>query len=391
MAQARRLGRIAALTLLLAQAGCLDKSYQIPTDELRRLVAIPPEERGRAVHAVQRFSTSDEPPPAPAWAPRPEDFPPGGAPLDAETVYAPVQPQPQVAYFYVIPTFYLNLGEPTYYARSPALGGPAGPIGGASFFGPPGSSGASARGDSKSQAAALAAAAVAAAFVFTFGLAASEGARYDGIVAVHPHHPVHLIGRNGSERLVGLDDLTLADVDPRRAAVIVADEGAGLWRRGRLPLDRRGLTWQFGGGWMIQQVAQGRALDGFLFHAEFGGFLSQTFGVVGSFSTGAANDWATRGDMWFARFGADLIWLPIHLGAWHFGPRFGGGFQYINTGGGDWGYLSATHPYVTAGVESEIAMTTRLAFSIRAGGLWQPSAPWSGAFTPAVQLGLNVY
>ena len=142
---------------------------------------------------------------------------------------------------------------------------------------------------------------------------------------------------------------------------------------------------------MMQQVARDRALSGFVVHTDFGGFVHQTLGIVATFDAGAADDAFSRGDMWFARYGAELIWLPIHVGLWHLGPRLGAGMQYINTGGGDWAYLSATHPFVTAGVESEIAMTTRMAFSIRAGGLWQPGSPWAEAFTPAVQLGLNIY
>lgn len=363
--------------LVLLLPGCLANSYEIPQDELLRLVQVPPAERGQAVHALQRFSTATEPPRAPSWAPRPEDIPPGGGPFDGDRVYAPYGPDARVGYFYVLPPVYLAFGEPTYYARAPRSGGYGSTLGGgsASSFG---------RGDSKSQLSALVAVAVGIAIVFTVGFAASEGARYDGIVAVHPHHPVHMMAQNGSERLIGLDDLTPRDIDSRKTAVIVGDEGAGLWRRGRLPLEHRGLTWQFGGGWMVQQVAANRALNGYLFHMNFGGFFNDSIGLVASTDIGAASDWQTPGDMWFLRYGAELIWLPVHLGIWHFGPRVGAGWQYINTGGGDWPYLSATHGYVSAGVESEIAMTTRLAFSIRAGGLWQPNSPWSGAFTPAV-------
>jgi hypothetical protein len=389
MAHARKIGLSVAWLLLLP--GCLANSYEIPRDELQRLVEVPPENRGQVVHAVQRFSTATEPPRAPSWAPRPEDLPQDGGSGYGDNVYAPYQGDSRVGYFYVMPPVYLAFGPPTYYARSPGYGEHVGGAGGGGFYSGGGASSGFSRGDSKSQAAALVAVAVAAAAVFTVGLAASEGARYDGIIALHPHHPVHLLAANGADRLVGLDDLTAQDLDPRNTAVVVADEGAGLWRRGRLPLDRRGATWQFGGGWMLQQVALDRALSGYVFHMNLGGFLTRSFGIVGTVDAGAASDWHTPGDMWFLRYGAELVWLPIHLGPWHFGPRFGGGWQYINTGGGDWPYLSATHPYITAGVESEIEMTTRLAFSIRAGGMWQPDSPWSGAFTPAVQLGLNVY
>lgn len=383
------------LLLALWLPGCLAKSYEIPNDELQRLVDVPPQERGIAVRAVQRLGTATEPERAPSWAPRPEDFPAGVTPTDAgETVYTSHYHHGHVGYFYVMPPLYLSFGEPTYYSRSPAVGGPAGPIGGPGYWNAVNGVGGgkyASRGDTKSAAAAVVAALFAAALVATIGFAASEGARYDGVVAVHPHHPVHFISPTGSERLIGLDDITRQDINDRDIAVIVADEGAGLWQRGRAPLDHTGFTWQFGAGWMMQQVARDRALSGFVVHTNFGGFINPWLGLTASVETGAASDTMTPGDMWFLRYGADLTWLPIHVGRWHFGPRVGGGMQYINTGGGDWAYVSATHPYVTAGVESEIAMTTRLAFSIRAGGLWQPRSPWSDAFTPAVQLGLNIY
>ncbi len=390
MAGRSRVKLVVALVLLVTLPGCLAKSYEIPTDELRRLVEVPPAQRGQAVRAVQRFSTATEPPRAPSWEARAEDVPPDAGNGDA--VYAPYQPRGHVGYVYIMPPIYMGFGEPTYYARSPAVGGPVGQVGGPDFYRAMGNTGArSSRGDTKGAAAAIVAAALAAVLVATVVLAASEGARYDGIVAVHPHHPVHLVAPDGSERLIGLDDLSAADIDGRATALVVADEGAGLWQRGRAPLDRTGLTWQFGGGWMMQQVAKDRALPGYVFHFDLGGFLSQSLGLVATFDAGAGADTYTPGDMWFARYGAEFIWLPVHAGRWHFGPRVGGGMQYINTGGGDWGYLSATHPFVTVGVESEIAMTTRMAFSIRAGGLWQPSSPWSDTFTPAVQIGLNIY
>ncbi len=380
---------LAALLLLLTLPGCLAKSYEIPTDELQRLVTVPPQERGQVVRAVQRLASADEPARAPAWAPQAADFPGDETPTDrGDAVYAPYQPRPTFGYVYILPPLYLGYGPPAYYSRSPEVGGPS-PGG---FYSGATSRGAStARGDAKAAAAALVAAAVAVALVATIGFAATEGVRYDGIVAVHPHHPLHLIAANGRERLIGLDELTRFDIDPTGTAIIVADEGAGLWQRGRAPLDHTGWTWQFGGGWMMQQVARDRALGGYVFHMNLGGFINPWLGIVGSVEAGAGSDTVTTGDMWFLRYGADLVWLPVHLGVWHFGPRIGGGLQYLNTGGGDWGYLSATQPYATFGIESEIAMTTRMAFSIRAGGLLQPSAPWANALTPAVQLGLNIY
>ncbi len=392
MARGLHLGPIVAVALLVSLPGCLAKSYEIPSDELQRLVDVPPMERGQAVHVVQQFSTAPELRPAPAWASAPAEATSAdgqGEPQSGDAVYAPYEPSGPPVYVFIMPPLYMGFGPPTYVARQPLQRGAV--AGGGFSSAGVGGGATAARGDAKGAATALIAAAVAVALVATIGIAASEGARYDGIVAIHPHHPVHLLSAGGRERLIGLDELTRFDLDPRATAVISAEEGAGLWQRGRAPLDRQGFTWQFGGGWMMQQVAADRALSGYVFHMNFGGFFTQTLGAVLTFDVGGASDPYTPGDMWFARYGADLIWLPIHLGLWHFGPRVGGGMQYINTGGGDWAYLSTTQPFLTFGVESEIAMTTRLAFSVRAGGLLQPGTPWANTLTPAVQLGLNIY
>lgn len=391
----RRRTTLPLITLLLSLTlpACLSNSYEIPHEDLTHLMSVAPQDRGQAVYAVQRMGTATEPPRAPSWAPQPGDAPADGTPTTVVYDSRPYGYYGPSGYWYVMPPIYMGFGQPTYYARSAAVGGPVSTMSGSGGVMGSGLSGASyaSRGDSKSAAAALVAALVGAALVATIGFAATEGARYDGIVAVHPHHPVHLMSPGGGERLIGLDDLRLEDLRENDTAVIVADEGAGMWKRRRRPLHHEGFAWQFGAGWMMQQVAADRALSGFVVHTNLGYFVGESLGIVAAVDTGAASDYATPGDMWFLRYGAELVWLPVHVGLWHFGPRVGGGWQYINTGGGDWAYLADTQPFVTAGVESEIEMTTRLAFSIRAGGLWQPTAPWSGAVTPSVQLGLNIY
>ena len=379
--------RCLAVLALAALSGCLANSYEIEKDELLRLVELPPHERGHTVRAVQRFSTDRTPERAPAWeqaAVAPEGVPP---PPPGEQVYSTQAPAP--AYVYVLPPMYLGFGQPTYYSRSPGVGGPTGDLRYPSAPGP--TPATFARGDTKSQIGAIIGVAIAAAVVATIVFASSEGARYDGVVAVHPHHPLHLSDRAGDERLVALDELTRDDVAAAHSVVVVADEGAGLWRRGRMPLDRVGFAWEMAGGWTLQQVSPDRALSGGMAHIGLGGYLLPSLGVLGTLDAGRGSDDYTSGDYWFARYGAEVSWLPIAFAHFHLGPRVGAGWQYLNTGGGDWPYLAATQFYATAFVNSEWDLTTRLGFSIRGGGMWQPASAWRGSFQPEIVMGFNVY
>ncbi|MCO4763750.1 MAG: hypothetical protein KC502_19715 [Myxococcales bacterium] len=263
------------LVLAILQAGCLGPSYVIPRAEIARLERAPATQRNNRLHVIQRFSTADTPPPAPAWqAPQPPPTTVRGARVGVAPAWTRV---------------WLSPGSPTFRPRWAAPGvrmgartsmgttvRPSTPVRGRgpTPSSPSVSSGSS--GDSKAMLVAVLAAGIA----VGVGLAVTEGARYDGWVAVHPHHPVHLMGARGRHRIVPLNQLTLASLAPDEEAVVVRHEGAGLWEIGRRPLSRGGFTYAFDLGTQRAPLLDGRiaALSGGAL--RIGAFANDWLGVL---------------------------------------------------------------------------------------------------------------
>jgi hypothetical protein len=343
----------ATCALSLVLSGCLAQSYEIPKDEVQRLLQTAPGERGKHVRAVQRFSTSSDPQPAPEFAAA--DVPPPGYGRGSSG--------------YWVPHLYLGWGSP-YYSPSYRYGRSGAPM---RDNGPPASSrpSSSSKSSAGKDAGAAVAAAIVAGVVVGVALAATEGARYDGWVAVHPHHPVHLLG-SGEDRIVALDELTAGQIGDRDA-VLVGYEGSGMWRRGRAPLSRTGLTFQFGLGDAAANLQDYHQPSGLGFHFGAGWFPSQWVGVLldsrltsGEYQNGSYHDF---------RVGLEGQWLPIQLWRVHLGGAVGIGQSWVGSSGGD--LLEASHKiaYVSAGGLAEVDLTTRLALTFRYLRDWSVQAP----------------
>jgi hypothetical protein len=104
--------------------------------------------------------------------------------------------------------------------------------------------------------------------------AVTEGARYDGWVALHPMHPVHLLGPNG-EYTPG----PLAHLDPQTAMwarKAIVRPGEGPWQTlERRPPSRRGLTYSMTLGYAEMPSELGSEERGVLGHITFGYFPSR--------------------------------------------------------------------------------------------------------------------
>lgn len=389
----RSLGGVAALAAVaIAQSACLSSSFEVPRDEIDRLARTAPAERGKHVRAVQRSTTADEPPPAPPWAAPPNQASPHGLP-------PPVVPMPYP--HHPLPSYYYGYGDPYYVPRyhtgvwassGDARMYPAGTLGGPDRSGGRALAGEALKGAGKAadreNLAATLAAVLVTAIVVGAVLAGTEGARYDGWVAVHPHHPLHILSPRG-HRLIALDELRKGDVGEDEAAVLVGHEGAGLWLRGRAPLDRQGLTYHVGGGVSGVQLAGVREGNGGSGEIGLGLFPSQMIGFAGRFQFNRG--FAHGGDFLVMRAGGEAQALPLDLGWLHLGGYGGAGYEWVKAGMGDLPEIDENRMYFQAGALAELEWTTRLALYLRYGissaVLGASGAPW----TPDFSIGLTIY
>lgn len=388
-----RLGAVALLVIpaLLLNA-CLSTSYEVPRDEVERLVQLPAEQRGKAIRAVQRFSISRDLTPAPAWG-----QPAGVAGAGPGVVAAPVTgASPYYTGWY--PNYY-GWGHP-YYGPQLWIGGGSSSVetvgpaaSGAPRTGSAGSSVGSSVGSAlgkadRDSARAAAAMIIASAIVIGAALAVSEGARYDGTVAVHPHHPVHLLG-DGGDRIVALDELQLGDLRDDAAVILEGTEGAGMWLRGRAPLNRPGFTYSMGGGYSGLQLRQGALVSGGSAELGLGVFMSDWLGLL--WRTQFIDGIQSGGDYVGIRTGAEVQAIPIALGRLHLGGYGSLGYEFAKAGGGALPFTNDDRLSFGGGAVIEFEWTTRLAVYFRYGLQTALVGGDTGTWMTGGSLGLTVY
>jgi hypothetical protein len=297
--------------------GCLSNSHIIPKQELMALSQTPPEERGRSVRVVQAFDGEDEPP---------EQQRVSGS-TTVVVVGPPVRVGPR-------------------RARTSRGGGKV-----------PGT--AKDKAD-KAWIWVVIAAAVG------VGLAATEGARYDGWVELHPMHPVHLYGPYGEYTW-----RPLAQIDPETAqwaqkAIVRPSEGP--WRPlGRAPLNRRGWTYGmiFGAG--QQPSIYGPEELGFMSHIQIGYFPEQHVGLLFDIGLGWADN-EMSATIFNSRWAGELQVLPISAGKLH-----AGGFGSLGVSARFEDDANLTSEYeergtiYSGGGLVQLELTTRLTLTARAG------------------------
>lgn len=360
----------------LLTSGCLGLQYEIPRTELERLVRTPPEQRGQAVHAVQQFTTASEPDPADPWQQPEGEPPPGyGASLHGH---------------FWIPNVYLEWGPPTCRPNF-------------AWSGPPSPHEATAVGHAATKASSsssssgnignvdkLLLAAVVVGVAVGVGMAASEGARYEGTVAVHPHHPVHLWYHNGRQGITALDELSAEDLRTVSRASLMGDEGAGLWERAPAPLNRQGFTYQFGAGEDHLALPGTLSERGLGFHFALGYFPARSFGLLTH--TRLQFDDAEEHSFYNVRLGLEAQWYPLHLWRLHLGPFGGVGTSWSASAGAELPDTQAQRTYLTFGGLAELELTTRLGLTFRWTQDWLPSTREDGSrLISSWSLGLAVY
>ena len=374
--------RLIALVVSLLSTGCLSNTYRIPNRELARLQATPPAERGKRLRVVQRFGSETEPPRGQAWA----------AQLNG--------PGPYPTMAYGNPTdlhhglyFYVHAGPPTWHPWAPVRSqgsygaGPSVATG----VGQTAAKGAVAgtpkiarNADTK----ALIVAVVATAAVVGVGLAVTEGARYDGWLAVHPDHPVHLMAPDGGHSVVHLSQLDARTLAPGTEAIIRRDEGAGSWEAGRAPLHRKGLFYGVNFGRVDVPVEGHPTVETAGTVLEFGWFPLQQLGLLASISLGW--DEAVDGSIiTLVQPTLEAQLIPLRLWRLHLGGFVGLGNAVVEADGGPYAEVLNDATVLQFGGILQVDLNTRLALTLRSGAISRMGDASPMTFMGTV--GLTVY
>jgi hypothetical protein len=325
---------LVSVSIVALLSGCLSQTYTIPRRDLQALAQANPYARGQRVRVVQNFAAGEEPPEAPR--------------------------------VYTHTTVVVETGNPDP--------GP-GRIG----HGRPGVGGIKTAGADAADDAAFW---LIAASVVAVGLAATEGARFDGWAQLHPMHPVHLFGWDGGYTRMPLAHVTPETAQWARRAVVRESEGP--WQPlERAPLNRKGWTYSVLLGTSEVPLASGDPTRGFLGHIQFGHFFTGEVGLLVDIGLGWADD-PFGNVVYDARNALELQYLPLDLGIVHGGVfgQAGIGRRLDDSAAGEdaVGYLAG------GGALLQLELSTRLTITGRAG-----FAQAYGESISDLTLGLSIY
>ncbi len=371
-------------------SGCLGHHYDVSRSEAERLVRLDPVERARNIYAVQNTVFADDPEPAMPWE-QPDEAPPMGYLITPRGYWVPS---------YYVHSYGVPYYQPPYRPRPPApvAGGVHGaspvPDGLGSSAAPASSSSGSSSGGSVGDAIKgmdrLLALAIVVGVAVGITMAITEGFRYEGAVAVHPHHPVHLWHSEGRQSIVPLDELTLEDLRDTHEVTLSGEEGAGMWLSGAAPLNRKGFSYQFGMGNDSLALPLGQSQRGAGFRFAAGYFPTKTFGLL--VDTRLQSDADEVRGFYNVRLGAEAQWMPLSLWRLHAGPFLGGGRAWSATSGRGLPTTQVARPYLAFGAIAELELATRLGLTFRWTQDWLPTSnPDTTAFIHSWSVGFSVY
>jgi hypothetical protein len=377
--------------------GCLSNEYRIPNDELQRLAQTPPEIRGHHVHVVQSLGDRRSEalpyhaplPPPPELAPGEGDEPiaddewagdDSGARIDINIdgsgsgrvhhVYrAPggVRGNPPSGWRGNPPSG-VRGNPPSGWRGSPPSGGGHGGVahggGGGVHVGGGGggsSSGGGGGGGGGEVLLVIAVVLAVVAVVAGVSLVASEGMRFDGYAELAPEQTIHLKGESvGSNHDVALAELTPRDAQMAVEATVKDDEDFGLGLGNRAPLDRRGLAFKVEMGSSdfnlgLQEVA------GMASQIQIGGFFTRSAGLMLDIGLSGGSLCCS------SLFQRHSLALEAQVFPWSVGPLWIGAFAKGGAAIANDSVSTQTGPMFGGGALVEVALTTRLALSFRAG------------------------
>ncbi|HZL21328.1 MAG TPA: hypothetical protein VFG23_26580, partial [Polyangia bacterium] len=230
----------------------------------------------------------------------------------------------------------------------------------------------------------LAVVAVAVGVVVGVCLVSGEGIRFDGYVRMAPEQPIHLEDGVGQTRELPLAALSADDVAATVEAKVMDDEGFGIERLDRVPLDRRGGVFKLDSGATTFGLGP-TTFSGPTATIQFGYFFTRKLGLLANIALGGATD--DQG-MVVTRhtFGLELQSLPFEKGRLHAGGYVDAGFALAGTATND----VVSGPAGGGGAMVELDLTSRMALTLRAGAnLAHLDDGWSPA--GAVTIGVAVY
>lgn len=350
MAEARRLLRYSRQMRLLAGAlagamfftGCATDAYRIPKAELARISIAPPEVRGNRVRVIEEIKPLDAP--------------------DATRVEA--------GDVVIIPDIHISTGIQT--------GGGGGGAGGGRGVGSIGGSG----GDSKGAAILFVVLAASALFI----AAGVEGSRFDGWARLHPMHPVHLFGKDGSYAVAPLAGIDPSVLTWAERAYVRPTEGPWL-ELDRAPLWRQGFTYSMYGGASSMRSVAGDTAMGTAFTIQGGYFPTQELGIQATVFLGWRDN--RVGETLFdSRYTLEATLMPLQVSVLSAGIYAGGGLGYRyedGLKGGNQGEDGST-TVLTTGLQLQLELHTRIALTARMG-----IARAHDEHTTDLMVGLSVY
>jgi hypothetical protein len=378
----RKRTAVSILTLaafLPLAVGCTSNEYVIPHEELARLAATPAPQRGERVRVVQDLGErrSDPvpavvapPPPVEAIADDSEMGDDAGN-LDVQIDLGPGQERSRRR------NSSGGNGSWSGGGGSRASGGrAAAPSGGHGSGGGHVHVGGGGGGGGGNGDAILVAVIVVVAVCVAIGLVSSEGVRFDGYVAMSPAQPVHLKDARGVQATIPIGDLSPDVVAATVEAKVMDDEGYGIERLDRVPLDRRGGTFKLDSG-MIAFDVPGATATGPAMNIQTGYFFTRQVGLLANIGLGGGG--VPQGLVPRHALGLELQAFPVGWGPFHLGGFGNGGMAITEVLVGTTPtYVSG--PSVGGGALAELDLTSRLALTMRAGAsLSKLDALWSTA------------
>src|SRR5450432_3712519 len=377
-------------------SGCVSNEYVIPKDELMHQAQMPIAARGQRVRVLQGIGDR-------RGEPVPPNIPP---PVDVQPLsVAETEPTPDAVGEIadgadsngdcggdcdVDANLQIDIGNSNASGGGPASGGWHGPgrvapTGGGHMGGHiVGGGGGGGGGNGGDALVLLAVVAIAIGVVVGIGLVSGEGVRFDGYVQMAPEQPIHIKDGYGQTREVALAALSPEDVQATVEAKVMDDEGYGIERLDRAPLDRTGGTFKLDSGETTFGLGPS-SFYGPTATIQFGYFFTRELGLLMNVTLGGSAD--DQG-MIVTRhtFSLELQALPLAKGRFHAGGYVDAGFALAGLTSND--VLSG--PAGGGGVLVELDLTSRLALTLRGGAnLAHLDDGWSPAGTLA--LGVAVY